>query len=64
MDSTNVASVMNPNVITDTEEQNIMSACSIMHGNNIGCVILVTLEDREKPTGIITEHDVVVHRKA
>ena len=59
LDSTNVASLMNPNVITDTEEQNIMSACNIMHGNNIGCVILVTLEDREKPTGIFTERDVV-----
>ena len=59
LDSTNVSSVMNPDVKTDTEEQNIMSACNIMHENNIGCVILVTLEDREKPTGIFTERDVV-----
>ena len=34
--STNVSSVMNPDVKTDTEEQNIMSACKIMHDNNIG----------------------------
>ena len=53
------SSVMNPDVKTDTKEQNIMSACNIMHENNIGCVILVTLEDREKPTGIFTERDVV-----
>ena len=59
LDSTSVASVMNPHVKTDTEEQNIMSACKIMHDHNIGCVILVTLEDREKPTGIFTERDVV-----
>ena len=59
LDSTNVSSVMNPDVKTDTEEQNIMSACNKMHENNIGCVILVTLEDREKPTGIFTERDVV-----
>ena len=39
LDSTNVSSVMNPDVKTDTEEQNIMSACKIMHDNNIGCVI-------------------------
>ena len=36
-----------------------MSACKIMHDNNIGCVIIVTLENREKPTGIFTERDVV-----
>ena len=59
LDSTNVSSVMNPDVKTDTEEQNIMSACKIMHDNNIGCVIIVTLENREKPTGIFTERDVV-----
>jgi len=59
LDSTNVATVMNPDVKTDTEGQNIMSACKIMHDNNIGCVILVTLEDREKPTGIFTERDLV-----
>ena len=59
LDSTNVSSVMNPEVKTDTEEQNIMSACKIMHDNNIGSVIIVTLEDREKPTGIFTERDVV-----
>ncbi|MGB8164024.1 MAG: CBS domain-containing protein [Nitrososphaeraceae archaeon] len=59
LDSTIVSGVMNPNVKTDTEEQNIMSACKIMHDNNIGSVVLVTLEDREKPVGIFTERDVV-----
>jgi CBS domain-containing protein len=59
LDSTIVSGVMNTNVKTDTEEQNIMSACKIMHDNNIGCVVLVTLEDREKPVGIFTERDVV-----
>ena len=59
LDSTIVSGVMNTNVKTDTEEQNIMSACKIMHDNNIGCFVLVTLEDREKPVGIFTERDVV-----
>jgi CBS domain-containing protein len=51
--------MMNPDVLTDTEDQNIMSACKIMHDNKIGCVIIVGLEEIGKPVGIITERDVV-----
>jgi CBS domain-containing protein len=50
---------MNPDVKTDTEDQNIMSACKIMHDNKIGCVIIVGLEGIGEPVGIITERDVV-----
>lgn len=41
LDSILVSSVMTPNVLTDTEEQNIMSAFRIMYENNIGCVVIV-----------------------
>ena len=50
---------MNPDVKTDKEDHNVMNACKIMHDNNIGCVIVVGLEEIKKPVGIITERDVV-----
>jgi CBS domain-containing protein len=59
LDSILVSSVMTPNVLTDTEEQNIMSACRIMYENNIGCVIIVKLTGSKEPVGIITERDIV-----
>ena len=59
LDSTPVYSVMNSDVKTDTEDQNIMSACKIMNENEIGCLPIVAIEDRKKPIGIFTERDVV-----
>ncbi len=59
LDSILVSSVMTPNVLTDTEEQNIMSACRIMYESNIGCVIIVKLTGSKEPVGIITERDIV-----
>jgi predicted transcriptional regulator len=54
-----VSNLMNQKVQTDFEDQNIMSACNIMHANNIGSVIIVTREGNHDPVGIITERDVV-----
>jgi CBS domain-containing protein len=45
-------------VKTETEDQNILAACRIMHENNIGSVLIVD-KDKNEPTGIITERDVV-----
>jgi len=59
LDSILVSSVMTSNVLTDTEEQNIMSACRIMYENNIGCVVIVKLTGSKEPVGIITERDIV-----
>lgn len=50
---------MNPEVQTVNEDKNIMSACRIMHKNDIGCVIVVTIAGDGSPVGIITELDVV-----
>lgn len=47
---------MNRKVQTDFEDQNIMSACNIMHANNIGSVIIVTRNEDRAPVGIITEY--------
>ena len=48
-------------VITETADQNIYSACRIMLKNDIGCVIVVDIDNDGglKPVGIITERDVV-----
>ena len=53
---------MTKNVKTETEDQNIQSACRSMHQNDIGSIVIVkrdTSNDNYKPTGIITERDVV-----
>lgn len=54
-----VSNLMNPNVQTDFEDQNIMSTCNIMYANNIGSVIIVSHDGNSSPLGIITERDVV-----
>ena len=54
-----VSDLMNTKVLTDFEDQNIMSACNIMYANNIGSVIIVTHDRTRGPLSIITERDVV-----
>lgn len=58
LESIPISRIMNPDVKTDTEDQNVMSACKIMHDNKIGCVIIKGVKSG-KPVGIITERDVV-----
>jgi CBS domain-containing protein len=53
---------MTKNVKTETEDQNIRSACRNMLQNNIGSIVIVRNDSNDenyKPTGIITERDVV-----
>ena len=63
IESTSVSSFMTKNVKTETEDQNIQSACRNMHQNSIGSIIIVKRDDNNnanyKPAGIITERDVV-----
>lgn len=59
LDTILVSNVMTPKVLTDTEEQNIMSACRIMSENKIGSVVIVKLAGKKNPVGIITERDIV-----
>jgi CBS domain-containing protein len=62
IESTSVATFMTKNVKTETEDQNIQSACRNMHQNNIGSIVIVKRDDdndQYTPTGIITERDVV-----
>ena len=54
-----VSKLMNRKVQSDFEDQNIMSACNIMHANDIGSVIIVTRNEDRIPVGIITERDIV-----
>ena len=59
LDTILVSNVMTQKVLTDTEEQNIMSACRIMSENKIGSVVIVKLAGKKNPVGIITERDIV-----
>ena len=59
LDTILVSNVMTPKVLTDTEEQNIMSACRVMSENKIGSVVIVKLAGKNNPVGIITERDIV-----
>lgn len=59
-DSLLVSATMITDVKKQTDDQNIMGACKVMHDNDIGSVIIVGLGDSEmKPLGIITERDIV-----
>ncbi|MEM2875402.1 MAG: CBS domain-containing protein [Candidatus Bathyarchaeia archaeon] len=53
-----VKDVMTNPVITVSEDSTVEEAAKLMAEHNIGCVIVT--KDREKPIGIITEHDLVV----
>jgi CBS domain-containing protein len=61
IETTSVSSIMTRGVKTEREDQNVLTACRIMHENNIGSVIIVKKDDKNniKPVGIITERDVV-----
>ena len=51
---------MNKDVKTESENQNILAACKVMRDNDIGCVVVVKVQDKEKtPVGIITERDII-----
>jgi CBS domain-containing protein len=61
IETISVSSFMTRDVKTEKEDQNVITACRIMHENNIGCVVIFSKNgpNSEKPTGIITERDVV-----
>jgi CBS domain-containing protein len=61
IETTSVSSIMTRSVKTEIEDQNVLTACRIMHENSIGSVIIEKKDDNNniKPVGIITERDVV-----
>ncbi len=60
LDSLMVSSIMTHDVKTENEDQNIMAACKVMNDNNIGCVIIVKIQNKEKlPVGIIYRRDIL-----
>jgi predicted transcriptional regulator len=60
LDSLSVSSIMSKDVKTENENQNIKAACKVMHDNNIGCVVVVKSQNKEKiPVGMVTERDIV-----
>jgi CBS domain-containing protein len=61
IETTSVSSFITRDVKTEKEDQNVITACRIMHENNIGSVVIVSKNgaNSEKPIGIVTERDVV-----
>jgi CBS domain-containing protein len=61
IETISVSGFVTRDVKTEKEDQNVITACRIMHENNIGCVVIVSKNgaNHEKPIGIITERDVV-----
>jgi CBS domain-containing protein len=61
IETTSVSSIMTRSVKTEREDQNVLTACKMMHENSIGSVIIEKKDDNNniKPVGIITERDVV-----
>lgn len=59
IESIPVSSVMTKDVKTANEGQTIRAVAALMTENNIGSIVIVTKEDKQKPVGIITERDVV-----
>jgi CBS domain-containing protein len=56
-----VSSIMTGEVITATADETIKTVCKLMYENDIGSIVIVkrTIEDANKPVGIITERDIV-----
>lgn len=56
-----VSSIMTGEVITATADETIKTVCKLMYDNDIGSIVIVkrTVDDANKPVGIITERDIV-----
>ena len=61
IETISVSGFITRDVKTEKEDQNVITACRIMHENNIGCVVIVNKNGANSgnPIGIITERDVV-----
>ena len=59
--STLVSSIMTEKVKTATADETIKTVCKSMYENDIGSIVIVkrTIDDANKPVGIITERDIV-----
>ncbi|HET6800155.1 MAG TPA: CBS domain-containing protein [Nitrososphaeraceae archaeon] len=56
-----ISSIMTGGVITATADETIKTVCKLMYENDIGSIDIVkrTVDDANKPVGIITERDIV-----
>jgi CBS domain-containing protein len=56
-----VSSIMNGEVITATADETIKTVCKLMYEDDIGSIVIVkrTVDDANKPVGIITGRDIV-----
>ena len=59
IDSIGITNLMNKNIIVAEQNVNLIGVSRIMSNNNIGCVVIVDNLNTRKPSGIITERDVI-----
>jgi CBS domain-containing protein len=51
---------MKTDVKTESENQDVIAVCKVMYDNDIGCVVVIREQGKDKiPVGIITERDIV-----
>jgi CBS domain-containing protein len=56
-----ILSIMTGKVITATADETIKTVCKLMYENDIGSIVIAkrTVDDANKPVGIITERDII-----
>jgi CBS domain-containing protein len=62
LESVSVSGIMTKNVKMIKGNQTIQTVCKIMHDNRVGSLVVVSAENNNenvKPTGMITERDIV-----
>src|SRR5690606_27540872 len=59
LESISIMEILNKNVKTAEQNQNILEISKIMFDNNIGSVIIVDNYESNNPVGVITERDII-----
>jgi CBS domain-containing protein len=59
IDALSISNYMTKDVKTATERQSMKEVTKLMYENDIGCLVIVSYLDLHKPTGIVTERDIL-----
>ena len=59
LESISIMDILNKNVKTAEQNQNILEISKIMFDNNIGSVVIVDNYESNNPVGVITERDII-----
>jgi CBS domain-containing protein len=59
LESISIVDILNKDVKTAEQNQNIIEISKVMFENNIGSVVIIDSNESKNPVGIITERDVI-----